>query len=577
MDEIKLEAKFVGDIQGVFNVPSYQRGYRWGKEEVERLLNDIYGIFDEETNSPRNYCLQPIVVKRNADTYDLIDGQQRLTTIYLIYKYMIVVSNGWVVKGPKFSLQYETRSDSKDFLENIDINRKEENIDFLFIANAYETIGNWFNNSDGELSVIMNHMITYLTENVKIIWYEVNDSEDSIALFERLNIGKIALTSAELVKAMFLSSAGNEEMDREKQEEIALQWDNMEKELHNESLWYFLTNNLGQSYQTRIDLILDLIAKKNKSSKEKYYTFFAIDRISKDRSLKSIWTEIVHTFLVLKDWYGNHELYHKVGYLIASNSMTLGDIYYSSQNLTKRQFLSKLDEFIKNSIKIEKNYGELSYDKSYEYSDIFKLLLLFNVESVRKNGEKTQWFPFDKFKFVDNGSVVWSLEHIHAQQSEGLKTQEEWREWLILHLESIESIGNSVLATKIRKMLDNKKIIGGEFETIQNEVFEALSVKGNVEYLHSISNLALLNSSNNAALSNSTFDVKRNEIIKMDKRGEFIPFCTKMVFLKYYTPSEHNQLHFWGQPDREAYVSAINETLKNYLEEEIIIEKGDDE
>ena len=577
MDEIKLEAKFVGDIQGVFNVPSYQRGYRWGKEEVERLLNDIYGIFDEETNSPRNYCLQPIVVKRNADTYDLIDGQQRLTTIYLIYKYMSVVSNGWVVKGPKFSLQYETRSDSKDFLENIDINRKEENIDFLFIANAYETIGNWFNNSDGELSVIMNHMITYLTENVKIIWYEVNDSEDSIALFERLNIGKIALTSAELVKAMFLSSAGNEEMDREKQEEIALQWDNMEKELHNESLWYFLTNNLGQSYQTRIDLILDLIAKKNKSSKEKYYTFFAIDRISKDRSLKSIWTEIVHTFLVLKDWYGNHELYHKVGYLIASNSMTLGDIYYSSQNLTKRQFLNKLDEFIKNSIKIEKNYGELSYDKSYEYSDIFKLLLLFNVESVRKNGEKTQWFPFDKFKFVDNGSVVWSLEHIHAQQSEGLKTQEEWREWLILHLESIESIGNSVLATKIKKMLDNKKIIGGEFETIQNEVFEALSVKGNVEYLHSISNLALLNSSNNAALSNSTFDVKRNEIIKMDKRGEFIPFCTKMVFLKYYTPSEHNQLHFWGQPDREAYVSAINETLKNYLEEEIIIEKGDDE
>ena len=577
MDEIKLEAKFVGDIQGVFNVPSYQRGYRWGKEEVERLLNDIYGIFDEETNSPRNYCLQPIVVKRNADTYDLIDGQQRLTTIYLIYKYMSVVSNGWVVKGPKFSLQYETRSDSKDFLENIDINRKEENIDFLFIANAYETIGNWFNNSDGELSVIMNHMITYLTENVKIIWYEVNDSEDSIALFERLNIGKIALTSAELVKAMFLSSAGNEEMDREKQEEIALQWDNMEKELHNESLWYFLTNNLGQSYQTRIDLILDLIAKKNKSSKEKYYTFFAIDRISKDRSLKSIWTEIVHTFLVLKDWYGNHELYHKVGYLIASNSMTLGDIYYSSQNLTKRQFLNKLDEFIKNSIKIEKNYGELSYDKSYEYSDIFKLLLLFNVESVRKNGEKTQWFPFDKFKFVDNGSVVWSLEHIHAQQSEGLKTQEEWREWLILHLESIESIGNSVLATKIKKMLDNKKIIGGEFETIQNEVFEALSVKGNVGYLHSISNLALLNSSNNAALSNSTFDVKRNEIIKMDKRGEFIPFCTKMVFLKYYTPSEHNQLHFWGQPDREAYVSAINETLKNYLEEEIIIEKGDDE
>ncbi len=78
--------------------------------------------------------------------------------------------------------------------------------------------------------------------------------------------------------------------------------------------------------------------------------------------------------------------------------------------------------------------------------------------------------------------------------------------------------------------------------------------------------------SDNAALNNSTFDVKRNAIIEMDKKGRYIPFCTKMVFLKYYTPSAGNQLHFWGQPDRIAYIKAINSILKNYLPVEISIE-----
>lgn len=54
------------------------------------------------------------------------------------------------------------------------------------------------------------------------------------------------MASAELVKAMFLCKEGGKHLDREKQEEILLQWDNIEEELHNESLWYFLTNKSGK-------------------------------------------------------------------------------------------------------------------------------------------------------------------------------------------------------------------------------------------------------------------------------------------------------------------------------------------
>ena len=67
-----------------------------------------------------------------------------------------------------------------------------------------------------------------------------------------------------------------------------------------------------------------------------------------------------------------------------------------------------------------------------------------------------------------------------------------------------------------------------------------------------------------------------NVIIEMDKNGQYIPFCTRMVFLKYYTPSAENQLHFWGQADRRAYVDAINEVLKEYLAEPITLEKEDE-
>lgn len=561
-NQILLETKLVGDIKGTFYVPSYQRGYRWGEDEVLRLLNDVY------TNGKKNYCLQPVVVRKDGDIYELIDGQQRLTTLYLIYRYMKNVNPFF--SEPSFNLVYETREKSEEFLHSVDLSRRNENIDFWFISNAYEIISKWF---EEDMQIRVLHIFEYFKENVKIIWYEVGENEDAIALFTRLNIGKIPLTSAELVKAMFLSNT-NGQMSRERQEEISLQWDDMEKELHNESLWYFLTNKANSRYQTRIDLILDLVSEKDDGNREKYYTFFRIDEMSKEMPLEVIWRKIQQTFLILKDWYENHELYHKIGYLIASEKLSLRQIYMLSTGKTKRAFREELDLQIKESIFISGNYADLSYEKPLENQRINTLLLLFNVESVRLNGEHTQWFPFDKFKFDHEGKVSWSLEHIHAQQSEGLRTQELWKEWLQLHIPSIQDISeDNELVNEIRKAIENPRLERSEFDSLQQKVFNLLSVKGNTEFLHSIGNLALLKSGDNAALSNATFDVKRNLVVKLDKEGQYIPFGTKMVFLKYYTPSGENQLHFWGQADRVAYVKAINRVLKPYLSELINIEE----
>lgn len=568
ISQIKLEAKLVGEISGEFFVPSYQRGYRWGEDEVTRLLDDIY------INGDNPYCLQPIVVKKQKNKYELIDGQQRLTTLYLIFKYMCVASGGFLFSAPKFSLEYETRNKSAEFLTELNMSQINDNIDFFFIGKAYQVIQGWFENRNKQLAMI--NVAKYMSEKVRIIWYEVGEDADSIALFTRLNIGKIPLTSAELVKAMFLSKDNNPDMTRQRQEEISLQWDNIEKELHNNSLWYFLTNNANVAYQTRIDLILDLIARKSETNKDKYATFFFFDQKQKTENLSDIWAEILRTFLLLKDWFENHELYHLIGYLIASDTKTLQDIFDISKDASKEQFKNALKQCIKESIHLDTvNYADLSYDKANEAKKISKLLLLFNIESVRQNGEHTQWFPFEKYKFNTDGKVVWSLEHIHAQQSEGMKTQEHWVQWISLHKKAIKEVNaeNEDLLERMGNAISAPKLERSEFEAIQNEVVDILSTQGSTEYMHSISNLALLNTSDNAALNNSTFAVKRNQIIEMDKKGQFIPFCTKMVFLKYYTDSENNQVNFWGQADRVAYISAINDVLDEYLDTKILLGK----
>lgn len=601
---IKLETKLIGDIEGNFFIPSYQRGYRWDKEQIVRLLEDIITSGREKV-----YYLQPIVLKKlNDGSFELIDGQQRLTTLYLIASYLNNFSMGFL-PGPKYTLEYQTREKSAEYLKNIAKQRnKEENIDFWFMGNAYETISKWGEAHGRDVLTELNYL---LANCVKVIWYEVDDSEDAIKLFTRLNIGKIPLTSSELIKAMFLSDAEKSNISS-RQEEIALQWDLMEKELHNDALWYFLTNDTYDKLQTRIDLVMDLISGKKENCLDKYYTYFFFDALkklavtgsvkdlasndnfSKDVFLEEIihaentkghfdmldiWQEIQHTFLVLKDWFGNHDFYHKIGYLIACRAKTLKEIYAMSLHKTKKEFMVALDDAIRESIKLpkkhgfpEKSYAELSYENTSDYRYISKFLLLFNVESVRQLEAKTRRFPFAKFKVNGSSKMVWSLEHIHAQHSQGMRKEEEWKQWLKYHVPSVKAVGGSEeLLQNMKMLIDKNKLAREEFEAVQRIVIDCLSEKGSDEYKHSLANMALLGRDANSALNNSTFDVKRNIIIEMDKAGEYIPLCTKMVFLKYYTPTEYNQVHFWGKEDRNAYIKAMNETLANYLEQPIEI------
>lgn len=572
-NEVELGFKKIGDIEGKFYVPSYQRGYRWGKNEVERLLEDIY----QEGDKP--YCLQPVaVIKKGNNTYDLVDGQQRLTTLYLIKSYLFKLLSAF--GAPKYELTYQTRTETEFFLKNIDESRKNDNVDFWYISNAYKVIKNWFESNDEELLNYALKINLNLSKNVEIIWYEIGDDTDAIALFNRLNIGKIPLTNAELAKALFLRKRDIVDADRDKEKvlreqekakrnEIALQWDNIELELNNKDFWAFLTNE-NRKYQTKIDLLLDLITEKSLDEKNEYYSFLRIDELYKKND--ELWKdEVLKTFLVLKDWFENSDYFHKIGYLIATESKSLLDIFKAYRGKKKDEFIDDLNKMIKESVSLPSSrdsYEELSYEK--DSSLITNILLLFNIETVRKADNKTQRFSFERYKNND----IWSLEHIHAQKSEISSHMSDWIEWIRLHINSVRYVAkDEPLAAEMQKIVDNEKIGKNDFNEMREKVFRLLSYNSEDNYIHSIANLALLDSGNNAALSNSTFDVKRNKIIQKDKQGEFIPFCTKMVFLKYYTKSENSQVHFWGHEDRKDYIDAINECLKEYLEKPINIDE----
>lgn len=549
---------------------------------MKHLLEDINEIPDGQ-----KYCLQPVVVKNVNDKYELIDGQQRMTTLYLIMKYLNLCVD------IKYSIEYTTRKGSKELLEKIDEidpSSPSSNIDELFIKKSYSIIKTWFNGEKSKMMSFANKLQNYVT----IIWYEVDDDEDSVSIFTRLNIGKINLTNAELVKALFLSRgkkdsegryAGNPYgIEEKKQHEIALGWDSMEKDLHNEKFWSFITNEKSERYPIRMELLFDMIEMKP-GNDSNFYTFNKFYKRFKNSDNKYDTWELIERYMQqLKEWYNDFDLFHHIGFIVATGTSvkSLLDIAMSTDNpIKKSEFRLKVLEMIRQRMifkvgEEEIDYAELNYEKHSEY--IQCVLLLFNVETIRQKGDENIRFPFDRYK----NEGTWSLEHIHAQNSESLKTNQEWKDWLEIHKKSLEGLkvsseGKKQIDDVISKMnevishideIGYKGSIRDEFNAVAPAVINILSDGDDKSQMHTLSNMALLTVGENATLNNSTFDVKRMKIIDMDKAGDYIPICTRNVFMKYYSSSD-TKMHFWSEEDRKGYISAINNVLYDHKEEKI--------
>jgi len=599
-----------------FFIPHYQRGYRWIALQVNQLLDDIDSFTPREIpDKPGEktfYCLQPVVVKLMDDKaklehhltgewYEVIDGQQRLTTIYIILQY---INQKWrgEDKLAQFRLNYETRPKCISFLGELKVNADDSvdidksNIDFFHISSALQTIRQWQLNYKEKKGKPLNtsKFLATFEEFSKIIWYKVSPDEKSQALFARLNIGKIPLTNAELTKALFLSNESfsdiSDEDKRVKQFEIAKLWDQIELKLNekDKKFWSFISNKERESFDTKIELILDLISGKSEEVKDEYFTFLEFTKKQKNGSLLTVWQEIEHFYYTINEWYSDKDYYHRMGYLITARNfgkykgIDLGQLVKDAKAKSKIKFSEQINDLIKESVNVE--LSELLYEK--HYNQIFNVLLLFNVETNRKSKAISEFYPFKQHK--DN---VWSLEHIHARKSENFdKTKRDpWLKWLDLHksllIEMLElplDVERKELFTQALENLNkynNDQLTWDRFSNLFSEINDLFS--RDTETLdrdsEGIKNLALLSQPDNSALNNSVFEVKRREILRLDREGSFIPVCTRRAFMKYYNDEGLNaQNYFWSNEDRNSHYLIIEKILKDYLPINCIEDDTDD-
>lgn len=591
-----------------FFIPSYQRGYRWEKQQVEDLLNDIFVFASKKHKTEKEfYCLQPLVVKKcNEKTllrnnlisdldgniwYEVIDGQQRLTTIRILISYLVKELYGGkslfeTHNRHLYNLKYETRKESSEFLDNIRVN--DEYIDSYFIFEAYQIIEHWFkkqNNPQKTKEKLRNTFIDNREDKgedgiVQVIWYEIEDNlgneANAIDTFIRINLGKIPLTSSELIKALLLQERefykGKEkenEIAKLKQLQIATEWDSIESGLHIDDFWWFI-NETENNTPARIDFIFNLIKElkiqtdpsiKDNIGTDSYATFRyfyqKFDNHIDFETLKKEWDTIKHYYLTLEEWYNNPIWYHYIGFLIYCGVSVL-EIYKLTKNdfetdekiETKKDITISLKKRIKDHLKsikwgidLDDNvFLNLSYNDDKKF--LKQILLLYNIECIVNQCEARTIiykFPFKTFKEMKNiegNSMSWDVEHIDSYNSNKLPNRNTRIVWLQFALEEIENNTlNEKLISKINNYIENEKSTQS-FEELNKLIIEITKENENNDDLkNNIGNLTLLDAGTNRGYGNALFPTKRRKIIEKDKLGVFIPICTKNVFLKYFDPN----------------------------------------
>lgn len=652
-----------------FFIPDYQRGYRWEQDQIYQLLKDLWKYFKLGKKRPMGfYCLQPIVVKecsketiqkyalpdlsaipayddndektgpKNNVWYEVIDGQQRLTTIRILLAFH---EKRNFIKCHPYELKYATRPEFGEVFDNLDINLDEQtagiksdfvfkNVDVEYVQNCARHIITWFTTDTIVEKYKFNEMGTFLADfykdaskeiSVQVIWYESKETTDSREIFERLNNLKVPLSSSELIRALFLSETAEyggiltpqqlalddtrqaeirDEDKKKKQGSINAKWDEIEHFFQNDKFWAFVTNRDSKQYRNRIELLFDFMSgkyvKSEAAQKDRLFTYLYFD--SQDKDLWDLWEDVVRNFDCLRFWFENKDYYHKIGYLIHEKQDAVLISLLSFANSLKHkksEFEAELDEQIRKTINTSKTFFQLSYDDARDYKVLKSVLLLYNIELTRSLPNES-WFPFDEYKDVEKKDG-WTLEHIHAQNSECLDRTKraEWRDWVAYTIAARESILSP--DTKVLALLSDLKAMKVRLdEEIKNKTaripyedvvdlfkrdLDCWSGGKAYTVMHQLSNLALLSQGVNSGISKGAFSVKQQYINKCIADGVYIPIATKKVFLKHYYHLENSnspaaedqtkaellsqQFLTWDDSDRAAYLDSIFKTLSHYF------------
>ncbi|WP_394897799.1 DUF262 domain-containing protein [Clostridium butyricum] len=530
----KLYYKTIKELNNYhFIVPNYQRGYRWNKIQIEQFIDDIY----EEKNT--EYYIQPLIVSEicnEREKWDIVDGQQRLTTILIMIGALRYINKNILNKCinmeemTSITLEYESRKNSKKFLDFLvnpdklvelsqnDLNLNmiwekfcenenepiEKNLDFEYMIYAFREAVRKYTIILEELTYNWTELKDELLERCKFIWYpiEVDFIEDKrsfeIEQFSKINMGKIELTDAELIKAEFMNpkrlSVNNEVNSRNfikaKQFSISEAWYIIEKELHKPDFWGFIPHqnqyNFKENYHTRIDILFEFLllenALENKKTIEehiedlnlnyRYSLFLRVLKYLESSGIDKTWEKVKDIFENLKELYeedgrtqiydNRKSMYNLISFIVyyQQNKEKRNDLVYLKNykifyELLKKNRNKQVD-YIKEKIKeivfegkfngnIDEKIKNMRYDTEGE--ELREILLLYNIVLLSQTvgiGNRYNFLKYSKQK--------WTREHIFPSQFNKLNNCNENSKKLFMERKEILQL--------ITKNLDaNKNIV----------------------------------------------------------------------------------------------------------------------
>lgn len=229
-------SEIFGNVKALYKMPIYQRPYAWDKERVEQLWYDILEAYKNNTtdeNFDKNYFLGSVVVVDKGEYQDVVDGQQRLTTLTILFCVLrdlevfsedtneydfvndSIKKNG---KKPRLTLRTHSANQAgfeEEIIKGLDFERLKKNSESnRFLQTAYyfkNLIENAQNLSDENYIEDFQGFINYLFTKTTMIKIICSDENFAIKLFSVLNDRGLNLTPADVIKAYLMESLADDE------------------------------------------------------------------------------------------------------------------------------------------------------------------------------------------------------------------------------------------------------------------------------------------------------------------------------------------------------------------------------
>lgn len=580
-----------------YNVPEYQRGYKWTTQQVEQLLNDI-NRFNKNGNDDRFYCIQNITLVEKETFYNVVDGQQRLTTLLVLLSYL---GENKIVEN---KLNYSVRPDTDFFIKNFIIkpnistdnwgvfledsaDKDYDHQDIFYLFSTYNSIKSWIVSNNIDVDNFKNKLL----DNVNLIVNKPNTNNEQ-ELFMNLNTGKVSLDGADLVRALLITNVAKEELDNtyledtksivrinERRVRIGLELDEISawwnqsnvREYFNFLNKIYVPDNETISFNSEIypiDLLYKLYVAKDGKKEVRLQNF-------ENQRYVKLYKELISLHRITKDWFQDYEIYHCVKYILSQTNTTFATIWNDWQKTkSRREFIEKLKDSCKTIIeKYVDEIDDLNEDwYANDESKLYKVLIMSDIIQIIKSQQSENKLPFlpaDYFRPKKE-----DIEHIFPQTPIGTRNWQNQSDF-IAYIDLLNELTDKYNqdekeGNKIQKI----EIPEDWFDNISVEICQK-SINSNADKLihrNSIGNLVLLNEKINRGYGNDFYTKKRIEIIKNPKR-KFIRPHTLTPFIKGFLSIPDN-LEIWTDKDIKANAECIKQLVKGFFN---IKEKKDEQ